>query len=336
MSETRLGLTLPLPGLSVADTTIPFARLAEEAGFTDVWSAEVDGADGLSTLAAVAAVTERLRLGTAILPVFSRPPALYAMSAASLQALSRGRFVLGLGTSTSIVIGKWMGIPFDKPLTRTRETVEILREALAGKKVTYQGETVSTQGFRLTADPETPVPIYIAALGPKMLRLAGEIADGVILFLFTADGVRDAVALVHEGARAAGRDPNEIDVVIRLPLALDEDEEFLQFMLRRLTASYVMVDVYNASVSRQGFAEEAKSLAARWRAGDREGAAQEVTAEMLDEFYIFGDAGVCKKKIERFREAGVKTPVIMPISVVGDPAERLERVRRTITTIPSA
>lgn len=336
MTDRRLGLTLPVPGLPIADTTVPLARLAEDSGFTDIWSAEVDGTDGLSTLAAIAVTTERLRLGTAILPVFSRPPALYAMSAANLQALSKGRFVLGLGTSTSIVIGKWMGVPFKKPLTRTRETVAILREALAGKKVTFEGETVSVQGFRLTADTTTPVPIYIAALGPKMLRLAGEIADGVILYLFTPNGVREAVAQVHDGARAAGRDPNEIDVVIRIPVALDEDEQFLSFMMRRMTAAYVMVDVYNASVSRQGFAEEAKLLSERWRGGDRDGAAQAVTDEMLEEFYVFGDAGTCHKKLERFREAGAKTPVIMPISVAGDPAERMERVRRTIIALAGA
>lgn len=336
MIERRLGLTLPVPGLPIADTTVPLARLAEELGFTDIWSAEVDGTDGLSTLAAIAVTTETLRLGTAILPVFSRPPALYAMSAANLQALSRGRFVLGLGTSTSIVIGRWMGIPFEKPLTRTRETVAILREALAGKKVSFEGETVTAQGFRLTADPGAAVPIYIAALGPKMLRLAGEIADGVILYLFTPNGVRDAVAQVHEGARAAGREPEQIDVVIRIPVAVDEDEEFLLFMMRRMTAAYAMVDVYNASVTRQGFGEEARLLSELWRAGDRDGAAQAVTEEMLEQFYIFGDRDRCVTKIQAFREAGVKTPVIMPVSVAGDPADRMERTRRTIAALAGA
>lgn len=336
MTAQRLGLTLPLPGLPIADTTVPLARLAEESGYTDLWSAEVDGTDGFGTLAAIAAVTEKLRLGTAIVPVYSRPPALLAMSAANLQGLSRGRFVLGIGTSTSIVIGRWMGIPFDKPVLRMRETVSILREALSGKKVTFEGETVSSQGFRLTADPGEPVPIYIAALGPKMLELAGEVADGVIFYLFTPEGVRDAIAKVHASAKAAGRDPNEIDTVIRIPVAVDENQEFVRFMMRRMTAAYAMVDVYNASVSRQGYSEEAKRLSDLWRAGDREGAAQSVSDEMLEDFYIFGDEDTCRKKIGEFRDAGIKVPVIMPASVAGDPAERMANIKTTIASLAGA
>lgn len=336
MTETRLGLTIPLPSLSIADTTVPLAQLAESVGYTDIWSAEVDGTDGFGTLAAIAATTKKLRLGTAIVPAYSRPPALLAMSAANVQGLSRGRFVLGIGTSTSIVIGKWMGIPFEKPVERMRETVAILREALAGKKVTFEGETVSSQGFRLSAPIEDPVPIYIAALGPKMLRLAGEVADGVIFYLFTPEGAHEAIDTVHESARAAGRDPNAIDTVIRIPVAVDEDPEFLGFMMRRMTAAYAMVDVYNASVTRQGFGDEASRLSELWKSGDRDGAAQAVSDDMLESFYVFGDAGTCKEKIGRFRDAGIKTPVVMPVSVAGDPAERLERTKHAIEVLAGA
>lgn len=334
--DKRLGLTVPVPGAGIAATTVPLGQFAESLGFTDIWSAEVDGTDGFTTLAALAVTTERLRLGTAIIPAYSRPPAVLAMTAANLQALSGGRFILGLGTSTSIIVGRWLGIPFDKPLTRMRETIEVLREALGGKKVTFDGETLSTQGFRLTADPGAPVPIYIAALGPKMLRLAGEVADGLILYLFTPEGARSAIEQVRAAAKGAGRDPDSIDVVIRIPVAVGEDEQFLRFMLRRLTAAYAMVDVYNASVTRQGFGAEAALLSERWKSGDRDGAAQAVTDEMLEQFYVFGDAETCRKKITLFRDAGVKVPVVLPTSVAGDPAERLERIKTTLTSVAGA
>ena len=329
----RLGLTVPLDGLTLSDTVVPLAKLAEDNGYTDIWSAEVGGADGMTPLAAVATACPNVRLGTAILPAFSRPPALMAMGAASLQALSGGRFVLGIGTSSSIIVQGWMGVPFAKPYTRMREMVEVLREALAGKKVSFEGETVRSQGFRLTADPGAPVPIYIAGLGPKMLRLAGEVADGVILYLFTPDGVKDALAQVHEGARAAGRDPSQIDVVMRIGVALDEDPAFLSYMLRRVTTSYAMVDVYNASLTRQGFGEEASTLARLWKEGDRDGAANAITDEMLDALYIAGDIDACNNKLQAFRDAGVTTPVLFPISVSGDPAERLTKTRDTVTAL---
>jgi probable F420-dependent oxidoreductase len=333
---SRLGLSLPIEGSPIADTVGPLARLAEESGYTDVWSAEVSGADAFTPLAVVAASTEKVRLGTAIVPAFTRPPALLAMTAASLQALSGGRFVLGIGTSTSIIVERWMGIPFERPLTRVRETVGAVRDALAGKKVETDGRAVSIKGFRLTADPGNEVPVYIAALGPRMLRLAGEIADGVILFLFTPDGVADALDKVREGAEAAGRDPDEIDVVARIGVAVDEDEEILRYMLRRFTVPYAMVDVYNRSLVRQGFEAEASKIARLWKEGDRESAVAAITDEMIEGFYIFGDAEACRKRIQQFRDAGLKTPVLLPISVEGDPVVRLERIRAMVPALAGA
>lgn len=311
----RLGLTIPLEGIPAADSIIPIARLAEESGYTDIWTAEVGGADGIGVVAAAASVTSTVRLGTAIVPVFTRPAPLLAMGAATLQAISSGRFVLGLGTSTSIIVGGWMGLDFVRPLSRVRETVNEVREALTGKKV--------ASGFRLSLDPGSPVPIYIAALGPRMLQLAGDIADGVILFLFTPDGAREAIA--QTGA--------DFDVVARIPVALDEETEMLKYMLRRLTTTYAMVDVYNASLRRQGFETEAEQISKLWREGDRDGAAAAVTDEMLESLYIFGNLDECASKLEAFRKAGVKTPVLLPISVAGDPAERLQRVRAAITEL---
>lgn len=320
----------------MAETAVPFAQLAEQNGYTDVWSAEAGGPDGLTPLAAIASQCPTLRLGTAILPVFTRPAALMAMGAATLQHLSGGRFVLGIGTSSSIIVGKWMGIPFVDPVRRTRETVAVLREALSGKKISHTSKAFSSEGFRLGMDPPAEVPIYLAALGPKMLRLAGEVADGVVLWLFTPEGMRDAVAQVHEGAKAAGRDPASIDVVARIIVAIDEDPQFLRYMLKRMATTYAMVDVYNASLTRQGFEAEAAAIRSAWNGGDREGAVEAVTDEMIERIFVFGDREMCREKLGFFRDAGLKTPVLHPVSVDGDPSERLSRARAMIPQMSGA
>jgi probable F420-dependent oxidoreductase len=328
----RLGLTVGLESGRLG-SSLALAEKALSLGYTDVWSAEVDGADGFAPLAALAPGSGGARLGTAIIPIFTRPPALVAMSAATLQNLTGGRFVLGLGTSSNIIVENWMGAGFDRPLGRFRETVEIVREILSGKKVSYEGESFSLKGFRLSIDPSAPTPIYMAALGPRACRLAGEIADGVIFFLKTADGVRQGLEWVAEGARAAGRDPSELDCVIRVTVAMDEDPEMLRFMGKRLMTTYAMVDVYNRSLAQQGFRDEARAITESWRAARRDEAVEHVSDEMLDELNAFGEAETCTKRLQQFRDAGVKTPVILPISVAGDPDERTRRVAATVEAL---
>lgn len=321
----RLGLTVGLEGLPL-DEQVRVARDGEDWGYTDVWSAETAGPDGFAPLAALAATTSKLRLGTAIVPVFTRPPALAAMSAAALHELSGGRFVLGLGTSSDIIVNNWMGESFERPLTRLREYVEAVRSILAGEKSKFDGKTVSTHGFRLQLPLDKPPPIYVAALGPKACRMAGEIADGVIFFLKGPEGVATAMEQVRAGAEGAGRDPDSIDAVIRVLVAVDEDESVLSYIGRRLTASYAMVDVYNRSLRNEGFTDEAEGIRELWQAGDRNGALEKVSDRMLDRLHVFGSAEHCKERIDEFRSAGIKTPILAPISVAGDPGERSERI----------
>ena len=325
----RIGLTVGLGPGPLSDS-MGLVDQAISSGYTDFWSAEVGGADGFAPLAAVAARNGGARLGTAIVPIFTRPPALLAMSAATMQNLAPGRFVLGIGTSSDIIVRNWMGASFDMPITRMRETIEVLREALAGSKVSYEGKTLSVKGFRLEIDSSTPTPIYVAALGPKACRLAGEVADGVIFFLKTPDGVRQSLEWVAEGAKAAGRDPAELDCVQRITVAMNEDPETLAFMGKRLITTYAMVDVYNRSLAQQGFAEQARAIREAWTAGERDKAAAQVTDEMLNELNVFGDSDECRKKIDQFRDAGVRTPVVLPISVAGDPAERKEKMAEVV------
>ena len=323
----RLGLTLGLVGAPLEEA-LDICRTAEDLGYTDVWSAEVGGTDAFAVLAALAPLTEQIRLGTAITPVFTRPAALLAMGAATVQNLSKGRFVLGLGTSSRIIVERWMGGNFSEPLPTLEDAVVAVREIFSGKKVTREGR-MPVRDFRLEIGVEAP-PVYIAALGPKACRLAGRIAVGVIFFLKTAHGVRVALEHVHAGAREAGRNPAELDVVARIPVALDEDPDLYRYMSQRLITNYAMVDVYNRSLADQGFAEEVAAVTEAWAAGDRGSASAAVTDEMIDALQIHGDADAARGRLEEFKEAGVKTPVLFPFSLAGDPADISTNVRRVV------
>jgi len=326
MHRMRLGITPPVE-VAGFPAAVDICARAEELGYTDVWTAEVGAVDAFTPLAAVATRTSAVRLGTALIPVYTRPPALVAMSAAAVQNLSGGRFVLGIGASSPAIVEGWMGSSLDKPVRRTEEYVALLREMLAGRKVDHDGETVRSHGFRLQVGVEHPVPIHVGALGPAMCRLAGRVADGVLFFLMTPEGVRQALERVHEGAREAGRDPAEIEAFIRLPVSLGDPPEPARFMARRLLTGYAIVPAYNASLARQGFAGEAGEIAGKWAAGERDGATEAFSDELLDATFLLGDAGASKRRIQEFRDAGITTPVLMPVSVAGTVEERAERVR---------
>ena len=328
----RLGVT-PTIEVGGFPAAVDLCVEAESLGYTDVWTAEVGAADAFSPLAAVAARTRAVRRGTALIPVYTRPPALAAMSAAGLQALSKGRFVLGVGASSPAIVGQWMGQDFTEPVTRVREYVEVLRSALAGQKVSFAGETLRSEGFRLQVDPTAPVPVYVGALGPRMMRLAGAIADGVLLFLFTPDGVRTAVDEARAGATEAGNEPDALDIFIRLPVVLDEPDDLVRFMARRMLTGYAIVPAYNASLARQGFADEAAEIAAKWAAGDRDGATAAYTDEMLDSTFLSGNVDTVRERIAAYRAAGVRTPTLMPLSFAGTLEERSERVAALVRAL---
>ncbi|HXJ66215.1 MAG TPA: LLM class flavin-dependent oxidoreductase, partial [Actinomycetota bacterium] len=274
-----------------------------------------------------------VRLGTGLIPVFTRPPALVAMSAAGIQNLSGGRFVLGIGASSPAIVGQWMGTPFDHPVERVEEYVVLLREMLAGRKVDHDGETVASHGFRLQIGVDEPVPIHVGALGPRMCRLAGRVADGVLFFLMTPGGVREALEHVREGAREAGRDPSEVEAFIRLPVTMSEPEDLARFMARRLLTGYAIVPAYNASLARQGYEREAQEIAGAWAAGERDRATAAFTDELLDATFLLGGADAARERIREFRDAGITTPVLMPLSVAGSMEERAERVRDLVETL---
>ena len=317
----RLGLTIGLEGGGLRDA-VELARHAEEIGYTDLWTAEVGGADALTPLAALAPLTSTARLGTGILPVFTRPPALLAMSAAALHDLSGGRFVLGLGTSSHVIVERWMGGKFSRPLTRLREYVEVVRAALTGERVDFHGLTTRVDGFRLQHAPAS-VPIHLAALGPTACALAGEVADGVVFFLKTADAVRTALEWT-------GRD--DLECVMRIPYLVDEEPEILSVASRRLLLSYAPVDVYARSLAAQGFGAEIAAIREAWAAGDRKRAVEVVPQAMLDALFVMGGPERAAQRLEELRAAGVTTPVLLPMSFA-DPAERTARIRRAVEAL---
>lgn len=300
----RLGLTFPLFPLDVR-ASCEAARRAEALGYTDAWTAEVSGPDGLAVATALGAVTETMRIGCAIAPAFTRPPALLAMGALAAHQASGGRFVLGIGASSPTIVESWMGVPFTKPLARVRDTLAALRSAFAGDKVSVEADSFSINGFRLeTSAPE--LPIYLAALGPKMLELAASQADGVALYLGAEEGVRIA--------RKAVGDKEIVERIICVPNVEIKD---VIDMLRFQMAPYVAVDAYNRYLQAQGFEAEASAVASFWKQGDRKGAVAAIPDEMVDALTLIGPAERCKERLEGFRAAGLDTPILMLISPMG-------------------
>jgi len=317
----RLGITIPLEGFQNR-SLLDLARRAESLGYTDVWSMESFGNDAFSPLAAAAAVTERLRLGTAIVPVFTRPPALIAMSAATVQQISNGRLILGLGISTPVIVQQWMGVPFKKPVTLVRETVAALRAIFAKNRVVMAGKAIKIDGFRLDFELDTPPPIFLGAQGPLMLRTAGEIGDGIITNFITPEALPAMLEHVHQGARAVGKDPASLDVVCRIVTVADEDVEQTRTELRRYLTAYATVPQYNQFFRGIGFEHEASEAIAAWNAGDRKKALQCMSDRMIDSIFVFGNADACRKRLQAYAAAGVTTATLLLTSFARDPEKK--------------
>jgi probable F420-dependent oxidoreductase len=292
----RWGLTVPFSGVPLAEHA-ELLRRAEALGYTDLWSAEATGLDGFTPLALAAAWTERVRLGTGIVNPYTRGPAVLAQHAAALADASRGRFVLGLGCSSDVIVERWNGIPFERPLARMRAAVQQLRPVLAGER--------ASGGFKLEAPPAQPVPIVVAALRDRMLALAGEVADGVLLNFTPISAVEDVVAAV--GA--------DIEVLCRFFCFPEEDLG----AARRMLVAYATVPVYEAFFRAHGWGERIDPMVRAWREGDRRRALELAPEELAREVFVFGDP---RERLEEFRARGIDTPILTPIA----PPEALPRL----------
>ncbi|RNL86656.1 LLM class F420-dependent oxidoreductase [Halostreptopolyspora alba] len=313
----RWGVTVPLDGLALAEQRSLIERLPD-LGYTDVWSAEANGADAFTPLALASAWAPRLRLGTAIVPAYTRGPATLAMSAASMATAAPGRFALGIGTSSDVVVQRWNGIPFDRPYQRVRDVVRFLRAALEGQKVTESYETFEVAGFTPGVVPDQPPPVLVAALRPGMLRLAGREGDGAVINWLSAEDVRTVVPHVHAGGANK-------EIVARIFVIPDVDAETARGIARRAIAAYLNVPVYRAFHEWLGRAERLAPMWRAWREGDRKGALAAIPDSVVDELVVHGPAEYCREQVRRYVAAGVTTPVLAPMGG-GDP----ERVLRAM------
>jgi len=318
----RLAISLPLPGLSARDC-VEIARRAErEWGYHAVWLAETSGPDAFALAAAIAEATERLTIGTAVVPVYNRTPAVLAMAAGTLAQLSGDRFVLGLGSSSHAIVQDWNGVAFERPLAHVRESVAILRQALAGKRTDFAGEVLRSRGFRLGSPPARPLPIYLAALRERMLALAGEIGDGLVLNLFPVSALPKMLAAHRAGGAAAGRDVAGQEVVVRFQVAMGDDVERSRNLVRLAFGPYVAAPVYNRFVAGCGFEAEARAVAEAFARGDRAGLARAMSDDLVDRVTILGPAERCRAQLAEFVAAGVTTSVLSPLSADRSEIER--------------
>jgi len=289
---------------------------AEKNGFEAVWVPEGGGRDSLTSLATIAMKTEKVMLGTGILPIFARTPINTAMGAAGMAAVSDGRFILGLGTGHRPSVESRDGIPFKQPMTRMRETIQIVKALLAGEDVNFPGKQFKLTGASMgAATPKTKVPIYIAALGPQMLQMAGELADGVLMNWTALDYLGEAVEHIRRGAELAGRDPKEIDVAGYVRVAVGDDLSASRDSLRLQVARYAGNPFYRNFFQQTGFDKEMSAAAAALAEGNLEKAADSITVEMQDQVAVVGTVAECQAALEKRRDAGLQMPVIAPFAV---------------------
>jgi probable F420-dependent oxidoreductase len=327
---TRWGMTVPFAGVPLSDHAAALSALAD-AGFTDVWSSEVSGTDAFTPLALAAVWEPRLRLGTAIAPVFTRGPSLLAMSAAALAETAPGRFQLGIGASSPVVVGDWNAAEFTEPFERSRDMLRFLKAALSGEMVDHDYGTFAVRRFRLERPPAVPPQVLLAALRPGMLRLAAAEADGVILNWLAATDVPTVLAETKEAqakrplSREAQTGPAQteqgqpgqgpipadgFDVVARIFVCPTDDADYARNVGRRLIAAYLTVPAYAAFHRWLGREPVLTPIWKAWAAGDRKAALAAIPDSLVDELIMHGSPSECRDKVEAYAEAGVTVPVM--------------------------
>jgi probable F420-dependent oxidoreductase len=320
MNLGRLAITLPVaPDVA---SCLAWAQRAEAMGYESTWISEAGGPDPFVLAAAVASVTRKLRIGIAVSPVYVRTPAVIATAAATVAQLAPNRFILGLGASSHAIVENWHGTPFRKPLTRVRETVTTVRAMLAGEKLKFEGQTLRTAGFRLFEPLPVRVPIYVGALRPAMLELAGEVGDGVAVNLFPPEALPRMLEHVARGARRAGKEAHELEVVCRQQVLVTDDKDKAREQLRQYLSGYFATPVYNKFAAWYGFEEEARLIAEGFRTGDRALTRKGMTDRFLDSISIVGSVEECRERLAAYVANGVTTTIVSPITANADAIER--------------
>ncbi|WP_433175697.1 LLM class F420-dependent oxidoreductase [Actinoallomurus sp. CA-150999] len=294
---SRWGLTIPLMGVPLAEHRKVVEGLTD-LGYTDAWSAETAGTDAFTPLALASQWGPQLRLGPAIVPVYTRGPGLLAQQAATLADLAPGRFVLGIGTSSPVIVERWNGIPFTEPYRRVRDTLRFLRQALAGEKVS--DEALGVRGFKLDTPPRTPPPIALAALRPGMLRLAAREADGAITNWLAPSDV----------PKVRAEFGTEKELIARIFVCPTSDADEARALGRRMIAAYLTVPVYAAFHEWLGRGERLAAMNEAWAAGDRKAALAAIPDDVVDDLLVHGSPDECRERVRAYVDAGLDTPVL--------------------------
>ncbi len=296
----RPGMTVPLPGPlhSHRDKLNELADL----GYTDIWSAEADGADAFTPLALAAAWEPRLRLGTAIVPAYTRSPACLAQSVASLADAAPGRFAIGIGSSSNVIVERWNGVPFVDPYKKVRDVVRFLRDALSGEKVAKSYDTFDIQGFRMGIRPEQVPPILVAGLREGMLRLAAREGDGAIINWLSAHDVAQVAAVVRDAAGGVDK-----EIVARIFVCPSENAQVVRDAGKFAIAAYLNVPVYAAFHEWLGRGRVLQPMWDAWKAGDRKAALAAIPDHVVDELIVHGSPAECRTKIQAYFDNGVTT-----------------------------
>jgi probable F420-dependent oxidoreductase len=308
----RWGITIPLTGVPLASHRELVEQLPD-LGYTDAWSAETAGADAFTPLILASQWAPQLRLGTAIVPVYTRGPGLLAMCAATVAELAPGRFVLGIGASSPVIVRNWNAQSFEQPYARTRDTLRFLRSALAGEKVTEDYGTFSVSKFRLERPPVPPPSIMLAALRPGMLKLAAKEADGVITNWLAPSDVPRVRAEIGPA----------VELAARIFVCPTEDAEAARGLGRMLISSYLTVPVYAAFHEWLGRAEALAPMHEAWAAGDRQKANTLIPDGVVDDLIVHGSIDECREQVRSYVDNGLDTPVIALLPTGGDPFEQV-------------
>ncbi|MBE8516682.1 LLM class F420-dependent oxidoreductase [Amycolatopsis sp. H6(2020)] len=309
---SRWGLTIPLTGVPLTAHKELVEQLPD-LGYTDAWTAETAGTDAFTPLVLASQWAPQLRLGTAIVPVYTRGPGLLAMQAATVAELAPGRFVLGIGASSPVIVSQWNAASFDEPFARSRDTLRFLRSALAGEKVSEKYDTFAVSKFRLERPVDPPPSIMLAALRPGMLRLAAREADGAITNWLAASDVPQVRSVVGP----------DVELAARIFVCPTEDAEAARGLGRMLISSYLTVPVYAAFHEWLGRGEALAPMHEAWAAGDRQKANRVIPDSVVDELVIHGSVESCREQVQAYVDNGLTTPIIALLPTGEDPFEQV-------------
>jgi probable F420-dependent oxidoreductase len=304
-------LAIALPEGWLLKDNIRRAQWAEEAGYDDLWLADGTGLDGLALAAVLGCHTKRLRIGMAVTPAFTRPPAVLAATISVIDQVLPNRFAMGFGSSSEVIVSGWNGLPFAKPLSRVRDMLIATRSMLKGEKSDFDLETLRSHGYR-QPPVEHPVPFYVAALRGRMIEMGAEMADGVILNLWPRKAIGQLLGHVRVGAERAGKDPRSVEIVNRMMVFVTDDKSRARELFRNQFAPYFATGVYHEYLAWIGHEDVAAKVKEGWIAKNRDKSKAAITDELIHEIAAIGTEEECRERISWCAEAGVHTHILTP------------------------